>query len=428
MPIPVLMPALSPTMTDGTLARWLKQAGDPVAAGDVIAEIETDKATMEVEAVDDGTFGKTLVEEGSEGVPVNSPIALLLADGESEADLDKFEVPTVPTAPMAPAAEKAPAVPVSAGGNGAAAPAPIPATGPAPSQTSARPPVAATGGRIFASPLARRLAAQKGIDLVQLSGSGPHGRIVKIDIENYQPGVVGRAPVSITGDAPFELVPHTNMRKIIATRLTQSKQTVPHFYLTVDMDIGRLLDMRAQVNETSADGFKVSVNDIVIMAAGHALMEVPAANASWSDDGLLQYARADISVAVAIEGGLITPIIRGANAKSLTQISVEMKDLAARAREGRLQPDEYQGGTFSISNLGMYGIREFAAVINPPQGCILAVGAGEERAVVRDGAIGVATLMTCTLSVDHRAVDGAAGSEYLAALKKNIENPVAMLV
>lgn len=426
MPIPILMPALSPTMTEGTLARWLKKAGDSVKAGDIIAEIETDKATMEVEAVDEGTFGKTLVDEGREGVPVNAPIALLLSDGEEKAELDKFEMPQ-------PKAE-----------SGSSAPIPEPQSiDPKPSISSAQRPAAAgratNGGRIFASPLARRLAAQNGIDLAQVTGSGPRGRIVKIDIENFKPGAMasggasgasGPVAAPLSGDAPFDLVPHTNMRKIIAERLTLSKQTVPHFYLTVDMEIDRLLEARKQINEgLSADGggAKISVNDFVIMAAARALIAVPAANAGWSDEGLRSYSRADISVAVAIEGGLITPVIRGANDKTLRQISAEMKQLGAKAKDGKLQPEEYQGGTFSISNLGMFGIREFAAVINPPQGCILAVGAGEQRPVVRDGALEIATVMTCTLSVDHRAVDGAVGSQLLGAFKKFIENPLAML-
>ncbi len=418
MPIPVLMPALSPTMTDGTLARWLKNAGDPVSAGDIIAEIETDKATMEVEAVDEGTFGRALVEEGSEGVAVNAPIALLLGEGEDAAELDKFEAPQQP-ASVAPENPPTPEV----------ATASVTATV---AKQPAQKPVVASGGRIFASPLARRLAADQSIDLAQVTGSGPHGRIVKIDIENFVPSAAagGNAAPVFSGDAPFDLVPHTNMRKVIAQRLSQSKQTVPHFYLTVDMEIDRLLEARKQINASLADdgmGAKISVNDFVIMASAKALIAVPAANASWSDDGLRQYTRSDISVAVAIEGGLITPVIRGANAKSLSAISSEMKQLGAKAKDGKLQPEDYQGGTFSISNLGMYGIREFAAVINPPQGCILAVGAGEQRPVVREGTLGIATVMTCTLSVDHRAVDGAVGSEFLVAFKKYMENPLAML-
>jgi pyruvate dehydrogenase E2 component (dihydrolipoamide acetyltransferase) len=435
MPIPILMPALSPTMTDGTLAKWLKQTGDTVVAGDIIAEIETDKATMEVEAVDEGKIGKILIEEGAEAVAINTPIALLLAEGEGEADLENFELPQAATSATAPqaSAEPVPQVSTQSPSNGAESPTQTPTSAPVAAPVAMAAP--SSGERIFASPLARRLAAQQGIDLSSVTGSGPHGRIVKIDIENYTPGSAGIAGsrvanVPITGDAPFALQPHTNMRKVIAARLTQSKQTVPHFYLTVDMEIDRLLDARKQINtglENESGGAKISVNDFVIMAAAKALIDVPAANASWSDEGTRLYSRADVSVAVAIEGGLITPVVRGANQKTLKQISSEMKDLSSRARDGKLQPDEYQGGTISISNLGMFGIREFAAVINPPQGSILAVGTGEQRPVVRDGALAVATVMTCTLSCDHRAVDGAVGSELLVAFKKYIENPLAML-
>ena len=421
MPIPILMPALSPTMVDGTLARWLKQAGDPVAAGDVIAEIETDKATMEVEAVDEGTMGKILVDEGAEGVPVNTPIALLLADGEAAAELEKFEAPAMAQQPTAQAS-KGSVTPPEAQATPDVPTRPAPAPAPAP---------VAKEGRIFASPLARRMAARQGIDLAQVAGSGPHGRVIKIDIENFQPGAAGRGPavVTVTGEAPYELVAHTNMRKVIAERLTLSKQTVPHFYLTMDMEIDRLLDARRQINEGRGEGeVKISINDFVILAAGRALAQVPAANAGWTDDGLKRFSRADISVAVAIEGGLITPVVRGADLKSLAQISAEMKELGSRAHAGKLLPEDYQGGTFSISNMGMYGVREFAAVINPPQACILAVGAGEQRPVVRDGELELATVMSCTLSVDHRAVDGAIGAEFLGAFKNNIENPVTLLV
>ncbi len=435
MPIPILMPALSPTMTEGTLAKWHKQAGDEVAAGDVLAEIETDKATMEVEAVDEGTLGKILVDEGTEDVAVNTPIAVILEDGESEADLASFQA-----APAAPA------------GNGATpAATPTPTEAPAAPVAAAPPPApamptngAGTGERIFASPLAKRLAKQAGIDLSQIKGTGPHGRIVRADIEAFETGRVAAAPAAaptpapaaapaappavIPGEPEFELVPHTNMRKVIARRLTESKQTVPHFYLTIDCEIDRLLEVRKQLNERADGSFKLSVNDFIIRAAALALGKVPAANASWSDEGTKRYKTADISVAVAIDGGLVTPVIRNAGGKGLQSISDEMKALATKARDGKLVPEDYTGGTMSVSNLGMFGVREFAAVINPPQGCILAVGAGEKRPVVQDGALAVATLMTCTLSVDHRAVDGAVGAEFLAAFKKLVEDPLTMLL
>lgn len=426
MPIQILMPALSPTMTEGTLAKWLVNEGDDVNAGDVIAEIETDKATMEVEAVDEGKVGKIVVQEGTEGVAVNALIALLLEDGEDAGALEGAAdaAPAAP-APAAPAPE-APAAPAPA----PEAPAPAPAA-----------PAASSGDRIFASPLARRMAQQAGLDIAMVTGSGPNGRIVKRDIEAALaagvPATAAPEPAAAPAAAPapmpegvepaFDFEPANNMRKVIAQRLTESKQTVPHFYLTVDCEIDTLLALRKDLNSRS-DDYKISVNDLIIKACGVALRRVPAANASWAGDGIKRYHTADISVAVAIDGGLITPVIRDAGGKGLEAISSEMKDLALRAREGKLMPEEYQGGTFSISNLGMFGIKQFDAVINPPQGAIMAVGAGEQQPVVRNGALAVATVMSVTLSVDHRVVDGAVGAELLAAFKKLIEDPMTMLL
>ncbi len=428
MPIEILMPALSPTMTEGTLIKWLKKEGDAIAAGDVIAEIETDKATMEIEAVEEGILGRTLVADGTEGVPVNQPIALLLEAGEDKSALDGYK----PGGAMAPATPT-PATPSPTPET------PSPAPGPAPKPAAPK----ADGARIFASPLARRLAQQAGIDLAGLTGSGPHGRIVKADIEAAASGGAARpapaaaraAPVAAGAGArqlaealgmAYRLEPHSAMRKVIARRLGESKQTVPHFYLTVDCVIDRLLEARKRLN--AEHDVRISVNDFIIRAAALALIKVPAANASWDDEGVLLYEHADISVAVATPGGLITPIVKAAEGKGLAEISAEMKDLAARAREGKLAPGEYQGGTFSVSNLGMYGIREFSAIINPPQGCILAVGAGEPRPVVVDGALAVSTVMSCTLSIDHRVVDGAVGAEFAATFKRLIEDPLAMLL
>lgn len=425
MPIKILMPALSPTMTEGTLAKWLVSEGDDVNSGDVIAEIETDKATMEVEAVEEGKVGKLLVGEGTEGVKVNELIALLLEDGEDASALDAG----APAAPASKASAPAPAAPAAPSAPAAATPAPAA-------------PVSADGGRLFASPLARRMAQQAGLDLAGVTGSGPNGRIVKRDIEAaLVGGVPAAAPAAqaapaaapapaaaVEGFEPaFDYEPANNMRKVIAQRLTESKQTVPHFYLTVDCEIDTLLALRKDLNARS-DDYKISVNDLIIKASGVALRKVPAANASWTGDGIKRYHSADISVAVAIEGGLITPVIRDAGGKGLETISAEMKDLAVRARDGKLMPEEYQGGTFSISNLGMFGIKQFDAVINPPQGAIMAVGAGEPRPVVRNGALAVATVMSVTLSVDHRVVDGAVGAEFLAAFKKLIQDPMTMLL
>jgi len=430
MTIQILMPALSPTMTEGKLAAWMKNEGDAIAPGDVIAEIETDKATMEVEAIDEGVLGKILIEAGTENVAVNTPIAIMLEDGESAGDID-----AAATATPSPAPAPAPS----------AAPTPAPAQAPAPTAAPAPAPTASSGGRTIASPLARRMAEQAGIDLASVSGSGPNGRIVKSDIEAAIAGggvkaapsqapVAAPAPIAasapsadVPGVPDYDAIPNTTMRKVIARRLTESKQHAPHFYLTVDCEIDALLATRKQLNEKLSDG-KVSVNDLVIKAAAIALKQVPAANASWTEEEIRVYRSVDISVAVAIEGGLITPVIRGAQNKGLAEIAAEMKDLAGRARDGKLMPEEYQGGTFSISNLGMFGIKDFCAVINPPQGAILAVGAGEPRPVVKDGALAIATVMSCTLSVDHRVVDGAIGAEFMAAFKKLIEDPLTMLL
>ncbi|HTO82354.1 MAG TPA: pyruvate dehydrogenase complex dihydrolipoamide acetyltransferase [Methylomirabilota bacterium] len=425
MPIEILMPALSPTMTEGNLAKWLKQEGDAVKPGDVIAEIETDKATMEVEAVDEGTVGKIMVPAGSQGVKVNQVIALLLGEGEDAAALAKTGAPAAKAAPTpAPSAAPAPAAPQAPAAQAAAAPA-------------------AKGDRVFASPLARRMAQQAGLDIARLNGSGPRGRIVKSDIEAaLARGVPTAAPAAapaaakpapaaptalVLGMPAFTEVPHSTMRKVIARRLVESKREAPHFYLTIDCNIDALLKLRQDIN-AKREKDKISVNDLVIKAAALALKQVPAANASWTETAARLYQGADISVAVATPGGLITPIVRSADTKSIGTISGEMRDLAGRARENKLKPEEFQGGTFSVSNLGMFGIREFAAVINPPQGAILAVGAGEQRPIVKDGALAIATMMTCTLSVDHRVVDGAVGAEYLAAFKKLVEDPLTLLI
>ena len=434
MPVRILMPALSPTMTEGTLAKWHVKEGDDVSAGDVIAEIETDKATMEVEAVDEGKVGRLLVSEGTAGVAVNAPIALLLGEGEDASALEGAEAggkaKAVPAPSPAPKAEAKPAP-------AQAAPAPAPAPQAGGNGHDA-------GDRVFASPLARRMAQQSGLDLGGVSGSGPHGRIVKRDIEAALTGgapapkgaaAPAAAPMAMPASAgaqpfepEFELQPLSSMRRIIAQRLQLAKQTIPHFYLTVDCQIDALLDLRKRLNDKADGAYKLSVNDLVIKICGLALKKVPAANASFTDQGIKLYKTADISVAVAIDGGLITPIIRDAANKGLADISSAMKDLAARARDGKLKPEEYQGGTFSISNLGMYGIAQFDAVINPPQGAILAIGAGEQRPVVRNGALAVATVMTCTLSCDHRVVDGAIGAELLKAFKAMVEEPMAMLL
>ena len=422
MPIPLLMPALSPTMTEGTLAKWLKGEGDSVVSGDIIAEVETDKATMEVEAVDEGVLGRILIGEGTEGVPINTPIAVLLEEGEDSSAADGFSGD-------APAAAAAPAA--------APAPAPTPAAAPA---AAPAPAAQANGARIIASPLARRMAEQAGLDLGAVNGSGPRGRIVKRDIEAAiagggasaaapaaAPAPVMAAPTPVPAGAAVTEQPNSGMRKVIAQRLQESKQTIPHFYLSVDCEIDDLLKIRKDLNGRS-DDIKLSVNDFVVRALALALRKVPEANASWSDAATLVYNTVDVSVAVAVDGGLVTPVVRNADNKGLAQISTEMKDFAARARDGKLAPEEYQGGSFSVSNLGMFGIKEFSAIINPPQAGILAVGAGEQRPVVKDGALSVATVMSCTLSGDHRVVDGAVGARLLAAFKALIEDPLTMLL
>ena len=432
----ILMPALSPTMTEGKLAQWLKAEGETVSAGDVIAEIETDKATMEVEAVDEGVLGKIVVAAGTDGVAVNSVIAVLLEDGEdlSDVDIAGLAAAAAPSSPAPSSPAPAPAAPAPAAAPPVAAPpAPVAAAQAAPPAAA----VAASGTRIFASPLARRIAADAGLDLGHVSGSGPRGRIVKRDVEAaIASGVSAAAPAApaapvavgaMPGMPDYIAIPNSMMRKTIARRLSESKQQAPHFYLTVDCRLDELLELRKKLNNNATD-FKLSVNDLIIRAAALALKQVPAANASWFEDEIRQWQAVDISVAVAIDGGLITPIIRGAEGKGLKQISAEMKDLAGRARDGKLLPEEYQGGTFSISNLGMFGIKEFAAVINPPQGAILAVGAGEQRPVVNDGELAVATVMSCTLSSDHRVVDGAVGAEFMQAFKLLIEDPLKMLL
>ncbi|MGR3794556.1 pyruvate dehydrogenase complex dihydrolipoamide acetyltransferase [Vannielia sp. SX4] len=430
MPTEVLMPALSPTMEQGTLAKWLVKEGDTVSSGDLLAEIETDKATMEFEAVDEGVIGKILIEEGTEGVAVNTPIAVLLEEGESADDIK--EGGSAPKS-EAPAKEEAKAE----------APASTPAASAAPAAPSK------DGERIFASPLARRIAADKGIDLASIKGSGPKGRIVKSDVENAKPGAApakeeakapaaaAAAPAGPSADAiakmyegrEYEEVKLDGMRKTIAARLTEAKQTIPHFYLRRDIQLDALLKFRSQLNkQLEGRGVKLSVNDFIIKACALALQAVPDCNAVWAGDRVLKLKPSDVAVAVAIEGGLFTPVLKDADTKSLSALSAEMKDLATRARDRKLAPHEYQGGTFAISNLGMFGIDNFDAVINPPHGAILAVGSGVKKPVVgADGELTVATVMSVTLSVDHRVIDGALGAEFLKALVENLENPMVML-
>lgn len=426
----ILMPALSPTMTEGTLARWLKKEGETIKAGDVIAEIETDKATMEVEAVDEGVLGRILVPGGTEGVKVNEVIAVLVEPGEA-----------VPGGPV-------PAAPKQAGGALAPAPASAPA---APAATPAR-----STDRVFASPLARRMAQQAGLDLTTVTGSGPQGRIVKADVEAAMNrpaaptraaapvtvAAVASAPVPVPAPAPrpapaaiaapHEAVPNSSMRKVIARRLSESKASIPHFYVAMDIELDALLKLRAELNaqapKEGPGAFKLSVNDLIIKACAVALRRHPSVNASWTEEAILRFSDVDISVAVAIPDGLITPIVRRADQKGLATISNEMKDLAARAKAGRLKPEEFQGGGFSISNMGMYGVSHFAAIINPPQAGILAVGAGEQRPVVKNGALAIATVMTCQLSVDHRVIDGALAAEFMQTLKGLIENPLSLML
>jgi pyruvate dehydrogenase E2 component (dihydrolipoamide acetyltransferase) len=413
MPIEILMPALSPTMKEGNLAKWVKKEGDKVKAGDVIAEIETDKATMEVEAVDEGVIGKILVQDGTENVPVNSLIALLLEDGEEKSVLNSYQVKEVAKKEVAKVEEKPAIVETKAVANNSNF----------------------NNDRIAASPLAKRIAAQNNINLASISGSGPRGRIIKDDVINSNvvscmsnKGFVSRNPQE------YQAIKNNNVRKVIARRLLESKQNVPHFYLSVDLQIDKLLDIRQSLNELAnfdakgVPAYKISVNDLVVKAVALALKAVPAANSSWTDEAILLYNNVDLAIAVAVDGGLLTPIVRNADQKSVQEISNEIKSLAKKARDGKLQPEEFQGGGFSISNLGMYGIDSFQAIINPPQSCILAVGAGVQKPVVENGKIAISTIMNVTLSSDHRAVDGAVGAEFLKSLRKFIENPVAMLV
>jgi len=465
MPINILMPALSPTMEKGNLAKWLKKEGDAVKTGDVIAEIETDKATMEYEAVDDGVMAKIVVPEGTSDVPVNQLIAVLAQEGEdvkaaaAAAGKGPSSGARAPSSPPSPprgegAAPQAVASTTSAPAPQQAKSPPLPAPPRAPSAQrgeggSVGVRANGHGNRIFSSPLARRLAKETGIALDRIQGSGPHGRVIARDVEAAKSGQGLRAPAGAPSIAPtlsdqqvralyeegsYDFVPHDGMRRTIAQRLTASTQTIPHFYLTIDCDIGKLVAAREEINATAPkdkDGkpaYKLSVNDFVIKALALALQRVPEANVSWTDAGMLKHKHSDIGVAVALPGGLITPIIRSAEAKSLSVISNEMKELAARARSRKLKPNEYQGGTSSVSNLGMYGIKDFTAVINPPQSTILAVGVGEERAVVRNGKIETAQIMSVTMSCDHRAVDGALGAVLIGAFKALIENPVMMLV
>jgi pyruvate dehydrogenase E2 component (dihydrolipoamide acetyltransferase) len=446
MPTEILMPALSPTMEEGTLAKWLVKEGDTVNAGDLLAEIETDKATMEFEAVDEGTIGKILIEDGTEGVKVNTPIAVLLEEGESADDID-----TAASAPKSADAEepaKDEKTSEKQGGEGsgkgkttepvAQSDTPAPA---APKDDS--------GERIFASPLARRIAAEKGLDLRQIKGSGPHGRIVRADVEEAKPAAApakeaakpaDKAPAPASGPSSdavmamyegreFEEVKLDGMRKTIAARLTEAKQTVPHFYLRREIRLDALMKFRSDLNkQLESRGVKLSVNDFIIKACALALQAVPDANAVWAGDKVLKLKPSDVAVAVAIEGGLFTPVLKDAEMKSLSALSAEMKDLATRARDRKLAPHEYQGGTFAISNLGMFGIENFDAVINPPHGAILAVGAGQKKPVVgSDGELTIATVMSVTLSVDHRVIDGAMGADLLKQIVENLENPMVML-
>ncbi|MGR9168444.1 pyruvate dehydrogenase complex dihydrolipoamide acetyltransferase [Rhizobium sp. KDH_Rht_773_N] len=450
MPINITMPALSPTMEEGNLAKWLVKEGDKVKSGDVIAEIETDKATMEVEAVDEGTVAKLVVPAGTEGVKVNALIAVLAADGEdvAAAASGAGSAAPAPKAAAAPAeAPKAEAAPAPAPSAAAAAPAPAAAS--------------SSGARPFSSPLARRLAKEAGIDLSAVAGTGPHGRVVKSDIEAAVAGGGAKAAPAVAAAAPqaaapapaaaapkgasdeavlklfeqgsYELVPHDGMRKTIARRLVESKQTVPHFYVSVDCELDALMALRAQLNDAAprkdgAPAYKLSVNDMVIKAMALALRDVPDANVSWTENAMVKHKHADVGVAVSIPGGLITPIVRKAEEKTLSVISNEMRDLGKRAKDRKLKPEEYQGGTTSVSNMGMMGVKNFAAVINPPHATILAVGAGEQRVIVKNGEMAIATVMTVTLSTDHRCVDGALGAELLQAFKGYIENPMGMLV
>jgi len=431
MPIEIKMPALSPTMEEGTLAKWLVKEGDTVKSGDILAEIETDKATMEFETIDEGTVQKLLVAEGTDGVKVGAPILVLSGEDEdASAPAPKADTPAPKAAPAEPQKEPEVAAKVET---------------PAASKTAPAP--AASGDRVKASPLARRIAEQQGIDLAAVSGSGPNGRVVKADLEGVQPGqakaapaaapqaaapaaapVAAHAPAPAPEGVPAETTKLSNMRKTIARRLSESKQQVPHIYLTVDINLDALLKLRTELNKgLESRGVKLSVNDMLIKAQAAALMEVPSCNVQFAGDSLIQFKRADISVAVSIPGGLITPVVTSADTKSLSAIATEIKDLAARARDGKLQPHEYAGGTASLSNMGMYGIKQFEAIINPPQGMILAIGAGEKRPYVVNDSLQIATVMSATGSFDHRAIDGADGAAFMAAFKRLVENPLGML-
>jgi len=459
MPINILMPALSPTMEKGNLAKWLKKEGDAVKAGDILAEIETDKATMEYEAIDEGVLAKIVVPEGTADVPVNQLIAVLAAEGEdvkaAAAGAGKGAAPAAapPAQAAKPAAAAAPAA--QAQSQPHQAPPPPPAAAPRATAPVPSAPVTNGHGRIFASPLARRLAKEAGIDVARIAGSGPHGRVIARDVEQAKAGGGLRAPASpaaapgIAAPPPslsdekirafyepgsYDVAPHDNMRRIIAQRLQQATVTIPHFYLTVTCTIDRLLAAREDINSTAPKGndgkpaYKLSVNDFVIKALGLALVRKPDTNVTWTESGMLKHHHANIGIAVALPGGLITPVVRNVDEKSLIAISNEMKDLAARARARRLKPEEYQGGASAVSNLGMFGIEEFTAVINPPQTTILAVGTGEQRPVVQDGKVTIATQMKITLSCDHRAIDGALGAELIGEIKRFIESPTAMLM
>ncbi len=426
MPIAIKMPALSPTMEEGTLAKWLVKVGDQVSAGDIMAEIETDKATMEFEAVDEGVIAHIQVEEGTEGVVVGTVIATLAEEGEDPGDVEAIsDGGAAPAAAPAPAEEEAEVAP---------APTPTPAPAPAPS-----PAPSASGDRIIASPLAKRIAEQKGVDLSTIKGSGPNGRIVKADVEGAKPGATApaAAPAPTPAAAPVQAqdfgIPHeveklSGMRKTIARRLSESKQQVPHIYLTVDIQLDKLLKLRSELNAAlEPQGVKLSVNDLLIKALAKSLVAVPVCNVQFAGDELLKFSRADISVAVSIPGGLITPVVEDAGSKSISAISTEMKDLATRAREGKLSPSEYQGGTASLSNMGMFGIKQFEAIINPPQAMIMAIGAGEKRPYVVDDSLQIATVMSATGSFDHRAIDGADGAQLMKAFKELIENPLGLV-
>ena len=437
----ILMPALSPTMEEGKLARWLVKEGDTVKSGDILAEIETDKATMEFEAVDEGRIGKILVPEGSEGVKVNAPIAVLLGEGEKAGAVDISAAMKDIGAAVKAEAPK-PAAPKADAPKAEAPKADAPKAAAAPAQT---------GNRVFASPLARRIAASKGIDIAALSGTGPRGRIVKSDVENAKPGAARPAPAAAAGAASsgggigvaalpdarmfykageYEEVPHDSMRKAIAKRLTSAKALIPHYYLTVECNLTALMATREALNKAAGKNaaYKLSVNDFVVKASAMALMKHPDVNASWTDTAILKHKHADVGIAVAIPSGLITPIVFAAETKGLAAISNEVKELATKAKDKKLKPQEYEGGGFSVSNLGMFGVKSFTSIINPPQSCIIAVGAGEERAIVVDGKIEVATMMTVTMSCDHRVVDGATGAKFLQTFKQFIEEPASMLL